>query len=157
MCSTVFSQSGPILIGGENLLKPALKLMRSYRLRIDEIKGGEIVAIYTRWLESVQVKGTENQEVYVTFSPLFEHIWLESKKRLPEQVAKEPSNIGLRSQYSIRLYAWAKKYASVGKKRISLEDLRIVLGLQSVKDAEGNVIQEAPCHFGATFNGEPWT
>jgi hypothetical protein len=30
------------------------------------------------------------------------------------------------------------------KKRISLEDLRIVLGLQSVKDAEGNVIQEAP-------------
>jgi len=24
----------------------------------------------------------------VNFSPLFEHIWLESKKRLPERVAK---------------------------------------------------------------------
>ncbi len=106
---------------------------------------------YTRWLEAVIVKRTENQEVYVTFSPLFEHIWLESKKRLPERVAKEPGNIGLRSQYSIRLYAWAKKYASVGKKRISLEDLRKVLGLESVKDAEGNVIQEAPLSLWANF------
>jgi plasmid replication initiation protein len=106
---------------------------------------------YTRWLESVQVKGTENQEVYVTFSPLFEHIWQESKKRLPERVAKEPANIGLRSQYSIRLYAWAKKYASAGKERISLEDLRKVLGLESVKDAKGNIIQEAPLSLWANF------
>jgi hypothetical protein len=45
-----------------------------YRLRIDEIKGGAVVISYTRWLESVQVKGTENQEVYVTFSPQFERI-----------------------------------------------------------------------------------
>ena len=106
---------------------------------------------YTRWLEAVIVKGTENQEVYVTFSPLFERIWLESKKRLPERVAKEPANIGLRSQYSIRLYAWAKKYASVGKKRISLEELRNVLGLESVRDAEGNIIQEAPLSLWANF------
>ena len=90
-------------------------------------------------------------EVYVTFSPLFERIWLESKKRLPERVAKEPANIGLRSQYSIRLYAWAKKYASVGKKRISLEELRNVLGLESVRDAEGNVIQEPPLPVWANF------
>jgi hypothetical protein len=33
-------QSDPIFIGGKNLLKPALKLMSFYRLRIDEIKGG---------------------------------------------------------------------------------------------------------------------
>jgi hypothetical protein len=67
-----------------------------YRLRIDEIKGSAVVISYTRWLESVQVKGTENQEVYVTFSPQFERIWLESKKRLPEHVAKEPANLALR-------------------------------------------------------------
>ena len=103
-----------------------------------------MVTSYTRWLESVQVKGTENQEVYVSFSPRFEHIWLESKKRLPEYLAKEPANIGLRSQYSIRLYACAKKYVSNGKKRISFEDLRKVLGLESVKDAGGSVIQEPP-------------
>jgi hypothetical protein len=28
-----------------------------------------------------------NQEVYLTFSPRFERIWLESKRRLPEYVA----------------------------------------------------------------------
>jgi hypothetical protein len=32
----------------------------------------------------------------VTFSPQFERIWLESKKRLPEHVAKEPANLALR-------------------------------------------------------------
>jgi hypothetical protein len=56
----------------------------------------------------VQVRGSENQEVFVTFSPRFE------KKRLPEHVVKEPANIGLRSRYSIRLYPWAKRLAPVG-------------------------------------------
>ena len=125
--------------------------MNVYRLRIDQVKGGAVVTSYTRWLEAVIVKGTEDQEVYVTFSPLFERIWLESKKRLPEYFAKEPGNIGLRSQYSIGLYAWAKKYASVGKKRVLLEDLRKLLGLESVKDAEGKVIQEPPLSLWANF------
>ena len=85
-------RSEPILIGDEKLLKPALRLMSDYRLRIDEIKEDAVVSSYTRWLECVQVRGAENQEVYVTFSPRFERIWLESKKRLPEHVAKEPAN-----------------------------------------------------------------
>ena len=113
-------------------------------MRIDEIKGSEVVTIYTRWIESVRVRGTVNQEVYVSFSPQFERIWLESKKHLPEYVAEKPANIGLRSQYSLRLYNWAKKYVTVGSKRISLERLRKVLGLQSVRDADGKMIQEAP-------------
>jgi plasmid replication initiation protein len=87
----------------------------------------------------------------VSFSPRFEHIWLESKKRLPEYLPKEAANIGLRSQYSIRLYAWAKKNVSNGKKRISLEDLRKVLGFDTVKDAEGSVIQEPPLPVWANF------
>jgi plasmid replication initiation protein len=141
-------RSEPILIGGANVLKPALQLMSDYRLRIDEVKEGAVLISYTRWLEAVIVKGTENQEVCVTFSPQFERIWLESKKHLPDHVAKEPANIGLRSQYSIRLYAWAKKF--VGTKRISLEELRRVLGLESVKDA-GKIIQEAPLSLWANF------
>ena len=131
--------------------KPALRLMSDYRLRIDEIKGDAVFTIYTRWLESVQARGTENQGVYVSFSPQFERIWLESKKRLPKYVAEKPGNIGIRSQYSIRLYSWAKKYVSVGTKCISLEQLRKVLGLESVKDAEGNVIQNAPLPVWANF------
>jgi hypothetical protein len=76
-------QSDPIFIGGPNLLKPALRLMSLYRLRIDEIQGDKVMTSYTRWLGSVQTVGTENQEVYVSFSPLFERIWLETKKTPP--------------------------------------------------------------------------
>ena len=70
------------------MLKPALRLMSDYRLRIEEIRDSKVVTSYTRWLESVQVKGAQDQEVYVTFSPLFERIWLESKNRLREDVAQ---------------------------------------------------------------------
>jgi hypothetical protein len=49
--------------------------MSLYRLRIEEIKGAEVVTSYTRWLERVQARGAENQEVYLTFSPSFERIW----------------------------------------------------------------------------------
>jgi plasmid replication initiation protein len=87
----------------------------------------------------------------VTFSPQFQRIWLESKKRLPAYVARKPANLGLRSQYSIRFYDWAKKYVEAKTKTVSLEDLRSVLDLQSVKDAEGNVIQEAPLPVWANF------
>jgi plasmid replication initiation protein len=144
-------QSEPILIGGEKLLKPALRLMSDYRLRIDEIKGAEVVTSYTRWLASVETIGSENQGVYIAFSPNFERIWLESKKRLPHYVSQKPANIRLRSQYALRLYGWAKKYVEIGIKRISLEQLRKLLGLESVKDADGNIIQEAPLPVWANF------
>jgi len=144
-------QSDPILVGGLSLLKPALRLMSYYRLMIEEIKDAQVITSYIRWVESVQVRGADNQEVYLTFNPRFERIWLESKKRLPEYVAEKPANIGLRSQYALRLYNWAKKYVAVGTKRISLEQLRKVLGLESVKDADGKIIQEAPLQLWANF------
>jgi hypothetical protein len=43
----------------------------------------EVVTSYTRWLEWSKRGGAENPEVYLTFSPIFERIWLEAKKRLP--------------------------------------------------------------------------
>jgi len=134
----------PIFVGGANLLKPALRLMSAYRLVIDEIKDTKAVRSYTRWVDAVQVRGAENHEVYVTFSPRFEPIWLESKKPLLKYVAQQPPNIGLRSRYALRLYSWARKFLTVGTKRISLEQLRKVLGLESVHDAAGNIIREAP-------------
>jgi|SRR5262249_6305503 len=117
--------------------------MTLYRLAIEESKDSQAITSYTRWVDAVQVRGTENQEVYLTFSPRFEHIWLESKRRLLEYVARKPANIGLRSQYALRLYGWAKKHVSNGTKRISLEQLRKILGLASVKDADGNIIRRA--------------
>jgi plasmid replication initiation protein len=137
-------QSEPILVGGKNALKPALRLMTSYRLVIEEIKHSEVIWSYTRWVDAVHVKGAENQEVYLTFSPRFVRIGPQSKKCLLEYVAQKPANIGLRSRYALRLYSWAKKYVTAGTKRISLEQLRKVLGLESVRDAAGNIIQKAP-------------
>jgi hypothetical protein len=43
-----------------------------------------------------------------------------------------------------RLHSWARKFVTVSTKRISLEQLRKVLGLQSVHDAAANIIREAP-------------
>ena len=125
-------QFEPIYVGGGNALKPALRLMPFYRLAIEEIRDSPAITSYTRWVDAVQIREAENPEVYLTFSPRFEHIWADSKKRLLEHVAQKPANIGLRSQYALRLYDWAKKYASVGTKRISLEQLRKVLGLDPV-------------------------
>ena len=96
-------QSEPIFVGGHKVFKPALRLMKLYRLAIDEIQDGQAVTRYTRWIDAVEVRGAQEQEVYLSFSPRFEHIWLESKRRLLEYVAQKPANIGLRSQYALRL------------------------------------------------------
>jgi plasmid replication initiation protein len=141
----------PVLVGGITQLKPSLRLMTDYRLVIQEVEGPEVLTSYTRWIEPVQLKEGENQEVYVTFSPRFERIWLESRKRLPDYMEQKPANTGLRSQYALRLYSWAKKYVGDGTKSISLEELRRVFGLESIKDAEGNVIREAPMPVWANF------
>jgi plasmid replication initiation protein len=137
-------QAEPILVGGMKTFKPALRLATNYRLVIEEIRGSEVITSYTRWVDAVQVRGAEYQEIYLTFSPRFEHVWLELKKLLPKYLSEQPARVPLRSQYSLRLYNWAKKYVTVGSKRISLERLRKVLGLQSLRDADGNMIQEAP-------------
>jgi plasmid replication initiation protein len=125
--------------------------MTSYRLTIREVVGSEVLTSYTRWLEFVQVKEGLKPEVYVAFSPRFEQIWLESRKRLPEYMEQKPANTGLRSQYALRLYSWAKKYLEEGARTISLEELRRVLGLEPIKDPDGNVIKEAPLPVWANF------
>jgi len=125
--------------------------MTWHRLKIEEVLDGRAVTSYTRWVDAVQVMGGETQEVYLTFSPRFEHIWLGCKTRLLDYLAQKPAGKGLRSQYAIRLYAWAKDHFSAGTKRITVEQLRTVLGLDSVKDADGNVIREARLAAWANF------
>jgi hypothetical protein len=41
----------------------------------------------------VQARGAENPEVYLTFSPIFERIWLEAKKLSLECVSQKPAPI----------------------------------------------------------------
>src|SRR6476659_7769807 len=60
-------QSDPIFVGGVKVLRPDLRLLTRYRLVIEEIKYAAVMTNYTRWLDAVQVSGTENQEVHVSF------------------------------------------------------------------------------------------
>ena len=63
---------------------------------------------------------------------------------------QKPANIGLRSQYALRLYSWAKKYVEDGAKTISLEELRGVRPGVG-KGCGRKVIQEAPLPVWANF------
>jgi hypothetical protein len=45
-------------------------------------------------IESVQLRDGENQDAHVAFSPRFERVWLESKKRLPVWMERKPLNAG---------------------------------------------------------------
>jgi hypothetical protein len=47
-------------------------------------------------VEKLALDGVSVEGVHATFSPQFEHIWLESKRRLPKFVAEEPANLALR-------------------------------------------------------------
>jgi hypothetical protein len=91
-------QSEPILVGGQKILKPALRLAGNYRLVIEEIRASQVITSYTRWIDAVQVSGVESPKVYLTFSPRFEHIWLELKKLLPRYLSERPTKLRLRSQ-----------------------------------------------------------
>jgi len=65
------------------------------------------------------------------------------KERLDEPAVR------LKSQYSSRLYQWAKQHMAVGYKRVSLATLRKILGLEDVKDDSGKVVQDAPLELWA--------
>ena len=67
--------------------------MTSYRLVIEEIMDAEVITSYTRGEDALQVRKTQDQEVYLTFSPRFEHIWPESRNRLLEYAARKPANM----------------------------------------------------------------
>jgi plasmid replication initiation protein len=60
-----------------------------------------------------------------------------------KQRLDEP-DVRLKSQYSSRLYRWAKQYLVVGYKRVSLATLRKILGLEDIRDKSGRVVQAAP-------------
>lgn len=42
-------QSEAVLVGGKNVVKPALRLMTSCRLVIGEIKDAQAITSYTQW------------------------------------------------------------------------------------------------------------
>jgi hypothetical protein len=129
-----------------NFLLPVYKLIRYHRLTFDSIADGALRSTYLPWIESItHVKAGEEEELEVRLNSNYEKVWRMLKQRL-----EEPS-VRLKSQYSSRLYQWAKPYVVVGYKRVTLATLRKVLGLEDIKDNSGRVVQEAPLELWANL------
>ena len=83
------------------------KLIRYHRLTFDSIADGALRSTYLPWIESItHVKAGEEEELEVRLNSN-EKVWRMLKQRL-----EEPS-VRLKSQYSSRLYQWAKQYVAV--------------------------------------------
>ena len=122
-----------------NFLLPVYRLIRYHRLTFDSIADGALRSTYLPWLESItHVKALGGEELELRLNSNYEMVWRTLKQGLDE------SGVRLKSQYSSRLYQWAKQYVAVGYKRVSIATLRKILGLEDIKDKAGRVVQEAP-------------
>jgi hypothetical protein len=117
-------------------LLPVYKLIRYHRLIFHSIADGALRSTYLPWIELItHVKAGEEEELELRLNSNCERIWCTLKQRLDE-----PS-VRLKSQYYTRLYQWAKPYAVVGHKRVSLATLRKILDLEDIKDNSGRIVQ----------------
>jgi plasmid replication initiation protein len=104
---------------------------------IDSIADGALRWTYLPWIESItHVKAGEEEELELRLNSNYEKVWRMLKQRLDEP------DVRLKSQYSSRLYQWAKQYVAVGYKRVSLATLRKILGLEDIEDNSGRALGE---------------
>ena len=107
---------------------------------------GVFRSTYLPWIDSItHVRAAEKEEIELSLNSNYENVW-----RLRKERPEEPA-VRLKSQYSSRLYRWAKQYIVVGQKRVSVGTLRKILGLEDVKDNSGRVVQDAPLELWANL------
>ena len=119
-----------------DLQSAAMKLLTYHRLVLHNSDRQNSV-LYARWLSSITV--VEKKMMLHIDPGLVPH--LERLKDHQKQDS-ERASVKLASQYSIRLYEWAWKWRNIGLKRISIPQIRKVLGVDEVQDAQGNIISE---------------
>jgi Initiator Replication protein len=125
-------------------LSPIYKLIRYHRLIFDSVADGVFRSTYLPWIDSItHIRAGEKEEIELRQNSSCENLWRVLKERLDEPAVR------LKSQYSTRLYLWAKQYLVVGHKRVSVGTLRKVLGLEEVKDNSGRVVLDAPLELWA--------
>jgi plasmid replication initiation protein len=126
-------------------LKTAYKLIRYHRLTFETATSGAVHSTYLPWIASItHIKMGGTEEIEITLNGSYRWVWSFLKRHLKE------STVRLKSQYSIRLYQWARQYLSVGHKRVSLSTLRKILGLEELRDSSDNVVQGAPLQMWAS-------
>lgn len=118
-------------------LQPAvLKLLTYHRLVLHNGDKQNSI-LYARWLSSVTV--VEKKMILHIDPGLHRHL---ERLKNHQKEDSERAAVKLASQYSIRLYEWAWKWRQVNLKRISIPKLRKVLGVDEVRDAQGNIVSE---------------
>jgi plasmid replication initiation protein len=93
--------------------------------------------LYARWLSSITL--VEKRMVLHLDPGVVPHL---ERLKNHQKEDSERASVKLASQYSIRLYEWAWKWRHVVLKRISIPQIRKVLGVDDVTDEQGNVISE---------------
>ncbi len=118
-------------------LEPAaLKLLTYHRLVLHNNDPQNSV-LFARWLSSIVMV---DKKMFLHVDPgLLPHF---ERLKAHQKVDSERASVKLASQYSIRLYEWAWRWRHVGLKRISIPQIRKILGVDEVRDAEGNVVSE---------------
>jgi hypothetical protein len=120
-------------------LLPIYRLIRYHRLIFDSIVDGAIRTTYVPWLESITtIRRGKHEELELRLNGNYEKIWRTLKESLGN------SRVRLKSQYSSRLYQWARQNVKVGFRRVSITNLRKILGLEDIRDGSGKLVQEAP-------------
>jgi plasmid replication initiation protein len=119
-----------------DLQPAAMKLLTYHRLVLHNGDRQNSV-LFARWLSSITI--IEKKMTLHIDPGLIPH--LERLKDHQKQDS-ERASVKLASQYSIRLYEWAWKWRNIGLKRISIPQIRKVLGVDEVRDVQGNIVSE---------------
>jgi len=104
-------------------IKAAAEKLLSTKITIR--RGKEVIR--TTWIASYKYHMTEGWFEF-SFSDHLERELLKLKDQFTQYYLKNVSK--LKSQYSIRLYELLKQYVSVGQRKINIEDLRAMLGIE---------------------------
>jgi hypothetical protein len=99
--------------------------------------GGRVIEWHTHWLSAYAELG----EGLVLIS-LEERI-LPHLKLLKNYLARRSFTARFTSRYSVRLYEWAWQHRKVRLKRLSVDELREILGVNEEKDDRGRVVRQA--------------
>ncbi len=118
-------------------LEPAaLKLLTYHRLVLHNNDQQNSV-LFARWLSSIVMV---DKKMFLHVDPgLLPHF---ERLKAHQKADSERASVKLASQYSIRLYEWAWRWRHVGLKRISIPQIRKILGVDEIRDADGKVISE---------------